>query len=193
MSSDRLYITAEELLHDSYRLGMKILDSGFRPDFIIGIWRGGAPVGIAVQELLDVANCPTDHIAIRTSAYSAPGKRSDQVQVHGLGYMIRKLNSTDKLLIVDDVYDTGLSIQAVIEVLRERTRRNMPEDLRVATPWFKPANNQTGRDPEYFLHTTDQWLVFPHELQGLSVDEIRSDKPDLGFIADWLVSQNDSH
>lgn len=190
MSSERIYITAEELLHDSYRLGMQILDSGFRPDFIIGIWRGGAPVGIAVQELLEVANCPTDHIAIRTSAYSAPGNRADEVQVHGLGYMIRKLNHDDKLLIVDDVFDTGLSIDAVIKVLLERTRRNMPDDLRIATPWFKPSNNRTERTPDYFLHETDKWLVFPHELQGLSVDEIKTEKPNLHFIADWLALQN---
>lgn len=189
MSNERLYITAEELLHDSYRLGMQILDSGFRPDFIIGIWRGGAPVGIAVQELLEVANCPTDHIAIRTSAYSNPGQRAAEVQVHGLGYMIRKLNHDDKLLIVDDVFDSGLSIDAVINVLKERTRRNMPDDLRVATPWFKPSNNKTTRKPEYFLHETDKWLVFPHELQGLSVEEIKSAKPNLRFIADWLVTQ----
>lgn len=190
MSNERLYITAEELLHDSYRLGMQILDSGFRPDFIIGIWRGGAPVGIAVQELLEVANCPTDHIAIRTSAYSNPGQRAAEVQVHGLGYMIRKLNNDDKLLIVDDVFDSGLSIDAVIKVLQDRTRRNMPDDLRIATPWFKPSNNKTTRKPDYFLHETDKWLVFPHELQGLSIEEIKSAKPNLSFIADWLATQH---
>jgi len=192
MSIERLQITAEDLLHDSFRLAMQILDSGFRPDFIIGIWRGGAPVGIAVQELLEVANCPTDHIAIRTSAYSAPGQRSETVQVHGLGYMIRKLNSENRLLIVDDVFDTGLSIDAVIQVLLERTRKNMPSDVRIATPWFKPENNKTSRVPDYFLHETDKWLVFPHELQGMSIDEIRSDKSDLGFLADWMSERTDT-
>ena len=189
MSNKRHYITAEELLHDSYRLGIQILDSGFRPDFIIGIWRGGAPVGIAVQELLEVSGCPTDHIAIRTSAYSDPGKRSSEVQVHGLGYMIRKLNHDNKLLIVDDVFDTGLSISAVFQVLLERTRRNMPRDVRVATPWFKPSNNQTNRTPDYYLHETEQWLVFPHELQGLTIDEINEHKPDVGFVANWLQTK----
>jgi len=191
MTIERHHISAQELLHDSFRLGMQILDSGFRPDFIIGIWRGGAPVGIAVQELLEVADCPTDHIAIRTSAYSSPGQRSETVQVHGLGYMIRKLNSDDSLLIVDDVFDTGLSIDAVIQVLHERTRRNMPADVRVATPWFKPDNNKTSREPDYYLHKTDKWLVFPHELQGMSTNEICSDKPDLKFLADWLTNRSD--
>ena len=47
------YIQAGQLLEDSYKLAWEIFESGFRPDFIIGVWRGGAPVGIAVQEFLD--------------------------------------------------------------------------------------------------------------------------------------------
>ena len=57
----RIYITAQQLLEDSFRLGANIYQSGFRPDFIVGIWRGGTPVGIAVQELLDYHDIKTDH------------------------------------------------------------------------------------------------------------------------------------
>ena len=46
-----------------------VLESGFRPSFIVAIWPGGAPVGIAVQELLDYFGVHCDHIAIRTSSY----------------------------------------------------------------------------------------------------------------------------
>ena len=53
----------------------------------------------------------------------------------------------------------------------------MPKDIRVATPWYKPHNNTTDRVPDYFLHETDDWLVFPHELDGLSEDEIFANKP----------------
>lgn len=67
--SDKVYISAQSLLDDSYRLAVKILEDGFRPDFIVGIWRGGTPVGIAVQELLHYFGVPTDHISIRTSSY----------------------------------------------------------------------------------------------------------------------------
>lgn len=49
----KIYIDANCLLADSLRLGMQILESGFAPTHLVGIWRGGAPVGIAVQELLD--------------------------------------------------------------------------------------------------------------------------------------------
>ena len=38
------------------------------------------------------------------------------------------------------------------------------------------------RIPDYYIHETDQWLVFPHELQGLSMDEIRANKPELDSL-----------
>jgi hypothetical protein len=50
---EKRYLTAQELLNDSFELGLRIYKSGFRPSFIIAIWRGGTPVGIAVQEILE--------------------------------------------------------------------------------------------------------------------------------------------
>ena len=185
-SEEKMFIQAQDLLRDSFLLGKSIIDSGFRPDFIVGIWRGGTPVGIAVQELLDYAGIPTDHIAIRTSYYTGIESTQSKVQVHGLGYLIRKLNQEDTVLIVDDVFDTGMSIEAVITDLRERCRRNMPNDLRIATPWYKPTKNRTGRAPDYFIHQTDKWLVFPHELQGLSSDEVTIGKPEIADIVNGL-------
>jgi len=184
--TERLYIGAQELLQDSFRLAVTIANSGFRPDFIIGIWRGGTPVGIAVQELLDYVGIESDHIAIRTSGYAGENEMKNHIDVHGMGYMIRKLNREDSLLIVDDVFDTGLSIEAVMTHLTERTRRNTPHDIRIATPWFKPGNNRTDRVPDYWLHETDRWLVFPHELSGLDTADIRSAKPEVASILDEL-------
>jgi hypoxanthine phosphoribosyltransferase len=171
------YINAQQLLEDSFQLGIKIFESGFRPNFIVGIWRGGTPVGIAVQELLDFFGIKTDHIAIRTSAYEGINQRSRQIQVHGLGYITRTINSEDSLLIVDDVYDSGLSVQAVIEALEERTRKNLPHDIRIATVYYKPKNNETDRVPDFYMHETDKWLIFPHELNGLTREEIFANKP----------------
>ena len=50
---EKQYINAQQLLDDSFALGLQILESGYVPHFIIGVWRGGTPVGITVQELLD--------------------------------------------------------------------------------------------------------------------------------------------
>jgi len=174
---EKKFISAQELLEDSVRLGIKVLKSGFKPYFIVAIWRGGTPVGIVVQELLDYFGIKTDHIAIRTSYYTGINQKGEQIRVHGLGYVVKNANAENTLLIVDDVYDSGLSVQAVIASLKEESRKNTPHDIRIATIYYKPQNNKTDRTPDYYLYETDDWLVFPHELNGLSVEEIKEHKP----------------
>ena len=183
---EKQFISATQLLDDSFRLGVQILESGFRPHFIVGIWRGGAPVGITVQELLDFFGIHTDHIAIRTSYYKGIDKRGSHIRVHGLQYVINNVDADEGLLIVDDVYDTGLSIEAVIDNLQRRARRNTPKEIRIATAYFKPNKNRTNRVPDYFVHETDDWLVFPHELNGLSREELVKCKPGIESIVDKL-------
>ena len=87
-SVTKQFITASELLEDSFKLASTILSSGFKPTFIVGIWRGGAPIGIAVQELFEFCGISTNHIAIRTSSYSASGHQQRQVEMHGLKYLV---------------------------------------------------------------------------------------------------------
>ena len=55
-----------------------------------------------------------------------------------------------------------------------RCASTCPRNVRIATPWYKPNNNQTSLKPDYYLHETDKWIVFPHELAGLSMQEIES-------------------
>jgi|TARA_B110000902_G_scaffold254607_1_gene318852 hypoxanthine phosphoribosyltransferase len=176
------FVQEEELLNDSYKLAVKIYESGFRPDFIVGVWRGGSAVGIYVQECLQYLGVNTDHIAIRTS-YTGMDKyllRVDQpetIRVHGLQYLFENLNHDDSLLIVDDVFSSGHNIEAIINRLESKTKRNMPSDIRVAVPFYKPTYKKTSRQPDYYLHTTDNWLVLPYELTGLSKQEIETHKP----------------
>lgn len=188
---DKHYISAQQLLEDSFRLAWQIYESGFRPNYIVGVWRGGAPVGIAVQELLHVLGVDADHIAIRTSSYTGIDQRSRHVQVHGLNYLIKRLESEDSLLIVDDVHDSGLSIDQTIRDLEAACKKNTPH-IRIATPYYKPGRNKTGRVPDYCIHQTDEWLVFPHELDGLEVEEIRQHKPEMAFLVDELARLRDA-
>ena len=178
------FIEEQALLEDAFRLAVNIFDSGFRPDFIVGIWRGGSTVGIYVQECLQYLGVKTDHIAIRTSYRGQPSygeliENPESIRVHGLQYLFENLNREDKLLIVDDVFSSGYNVQAVINRLTRKCKRNMPEEVRVAVPYFKPVKNLSGRKPDYFLHTTEDWLVLPYELQGLSTEEIAEYKPDV--------------
>lgn len=175
-SIEKIYISAQSLLEDSFRLAMQVLESDFRPSFIVGIWRGGTPVGIAVQELLDYFGVEADHIAIRTSLYKGIARTSDRIRVHGMQYIVDNVEADQGLLIVDDVFDSGLSIDAVMNHLAGKSRRNAPTDTRIATVYYKPGNNRTTRKPDYFVHETDRWLVFPHELHGLTTQEIVTNK-----------------
>ena len=179
---DKVYISAQQLLEDSFRLAAQVYDSGFRPQFIVGIWRGGAPIGIAVQEFFDYKKVETDHIAVRTSSYYGIGEQSKTIKVHGLHYIIEKANAGDGLLIVDDVFDSGRSVVALVERLQKEMRLNMPSDIRIATPYYKPKNKAVEMVPDYYIHESEEWLVFPHEISGLEIEEIIKGKTDLANI-----------
>ena len=79
---------------------------------------------------------------------------------------------------MDDVFDSGLSIQKVIETLQSRSRKNTPQDIRVATLHYKPDRNKTNLVPDFYVHEieADKWIYYPHELEGLSLKEIRAFK-----------------
>jgi hypoxanthine phosphoribosyltransferase len=188
---DKTVISAQELLEDSFRLGLRVLESGFQPTMIIAIWRGGTPVGMAVQEILAYCGVQADHIAIRTSSYVGVDERSSVV-VHGLDYVVKKICHDDRLLIVDDVFDTGNTIVAVIEELTKRARGNTPEDIRVAVPWYKPSRNETDIEPDYFERETAAWLVFPHELDALTPVELRASRPRIADIIEGAKARRAS-
>ena len=182
------FLDEQQLLLDSFKLGVQVIESGFRPTFIVGLWRGGSTVGIYVQECLQTLGVITDHIAIRTSYRGAPSYEAmvsepeSQIRVHGTEYLLEKLNAEDSLLIVDDAFSTGLSIQAVIRHLQTRLKRNFPSDVRVATLYQRPSYRKTDFAPDYCVHSTSDWLVFPYEMSGLNQEEIRQHKPYLSKL-----------
>jgi uncharacterized protein len=175
--SDKIFISADSLLRDSMELGLQVVRSGLRPTFLVGIWRGGAPIGIAVQEILEYNGIECDHVSIRTSSYTGIDRQSRTVRVHAVDYLVSSLNAEDQLLLIDDVFDSGRSLEAVIAELRRRCRRNLPEQIRVATVYYKPARNCSSLTPDFYVRATDQWLVFPHEIHGLTREEILANKP----------------
>jgi hypoxanthine phosphoribosyltransferase len=188
---NKIVLSAQDLLEDSFRLGLRVLEDGFKPTMIIAIWRGGTPVGMAVQEIMAYCGVDSDHIAIRTSSYVGVDERG-AVAVHGLNYIIKKICHDDRVLIVDDVFDTGNTIKAVIEELGRRAKDNTPEDIRVAVPWYKPERNETDLEPEYFIRETAEWLVFPHELDALTPDELREARPEIATIIESARKRRES-
>lgn len=176
-STEKVFISADSLLRDSMELARLIIRSGLRPTHLVAMWRGGTPIGIAVQEVLEYHRIQVDHIAIRTSSYVGIDDRSKTVRVHATDYLISRLSAEHQLLLIDDVFDSGRSLEAVIDKLKKRCRRNLPDVIRIATVYYKPSRNRSALVPDYYVHATDSWLVFPHEIVGLTREEILANKP----------------
>ena len=75
----------------------------------------------------------------------------------------------DKVLFVDDVFDTGKTAQAVHDRML-----SVGADSRIACVYWKPAKNQTSLTPDFIAKDIGgDWIVFPHEIEGLSPAEVR--------------------
>jgi uncharacterized protein len=180
------FISAEEQLSLSFQLGDKLYGSGFRPRMLATLWRGGAQIGLCVQEYYRYFGIEVDHIAVRTSLYTAPNETAPEVKVHGEQYIVDQYTSVltpnDPLLLVDDILESGRSAAAVIRILKEKLGPKMPLVVRIATLFIKSAKWREGNPrADYYMEDcdeSDEWLVFPHELQGLTLAEL------LGFVPD---------
>lgn len=113
----------------------------------------------------------TDHIAVRTSSYDTDGKQKD-IRIHGLEYVIKHATKDSKVLIVDDIFDTGRSIEALLNKMKRKMKANFPETIKIATVFWKPKNNKTDLTPDYICAKTESWIVFPHEFDDLKIEEI---------------------
>ena len=166
------HISPNELAIKSCMLGALVYNSGFKPDFMIALWRGGTAIGCYVHELLEHKNVHVDHIAIRTSR-----QPDGSVVVHTLNYVTNNIKEGSKILIIDDVFDSGKSISAVIVKLTGESKIGSDKlDIRIATIFYKPKRNLTYRKPEYYVEETDEWLVFPHEVENMTLEEITTFK-----------------
>jgi uncharacterized protein len=160
----KLFVSPESLRADSVRLALAVVKSGWQPDFLVALWRGGASIGIVVHEVFKYKKQTVDHIAIRTSRSTGVDTFADTVVVHNLGYLHERMKKTSRVLVVDDIWDSGRTADAVLA--------EIGGDVRVATLYFKPSRNESKRVPEYYVHITTDWVVFPHELEELTQDEI---------------------
>jgi len=155
------------------------MDSGWTPDFLFALWRGGAPVGVSVHEFFKVSGWNVRHVPLKCSSYSGIGENAGEV-VFTLGDEIfGMLRPGDRVLVVDDVFDTGKTAKAV----RARVDAAGAE-MRMACVYWKPGKNTTDMKPDYFVRDVGaEWLVFPHEIDGLSPVEVRAKDP---VLADLL-------
>lgn len=165
------FITPDKLRVVSFGLAARVLQSELRPTFLVALWRGGATIGCYVHEYLGYKGIESDHIAIRTSRYTGVDCAAEEVIVHNLTYLKEQAKAGDSILLVDDVWDSGKSIDAFTKKI-EQELGHLKLVVRVATVFYKPSRNHLLTSPDYYVEETDEWLVFPHELEGLSKEEI---------------------
>ncbi len=172
----KIFIDARTLMLESVRLAREIWNDGFRPDFLVGIWRGGTPPGILIHEYFRLRGVDPYHTTIKTQSYQGMQRGDTGVEIKGLDHIIDVLEADNRLLLIDDVFDTGHTMAAILEQIRSLARLNSPE-MRIATVYYKPLRNETDIVPDYWQVETDEWIVFPHELEGLSDEELRAKGP----------------
>ncbi|PKN21366.1 MAG: hypothetical protein CVU65_17020 [Deltaproteobacteria bacterium HGW-Deltaproteobacteria-22] len=172
-----LHISPQQFLEMSFSLGRKLFESGFRPKHTISVWRGGTPVGLGVDAYFRNRGIFMNHTTIATESYTGIGQQSSTVLVKGLEHVINVICREDDLLILDDVYESGRTIEAIVDTLRKRARANCPERIVVGTLHHKPEKQKFSGLPLVTVQELpgDVWIDYPHELADLVQDDHADD------------------
>ena len=115
---DKHYLSANQYQSDMWRLASVIRKSGWKPDFLVGLWRGGAPVAIAVHEYFRATGWNVQHIPLKCWSYTGIGANSNKVDFLLGDAIFGMFRAGDKVLFVDDVFDTGKTAAAVMDQMR---------------------------------------------------------------------------
>jgi hypoxanthine phosphoribosyltransferase len=177
--ADKEYIGPTMLVHDAFTLAARIVASGFRPDVLLVIWRGGTPIGIAVHEFLLYKGIQTYHAVLKAESYIAI-EESVEPRIEHLDALLEDIAPNSRVLLVDDIFDTGRTMQRVSGILKQRTPH-----IKIATLYWKETQNQTALVPDFYLRKTDRWIVFPHELMDLTPEELWRKDP---YIHDLVMT-----
>jgi len=141
--------TWDEIYEMLLNLAEKIQKDKFRPDLIVGICRGGWPPARVMSDLLGnpkMANISVEFYVDVAETKSKP-MLTQPVSVPVKG---------KKVLIMDDVADTGKTLKVVKEHLFSRGA----EEVKIATIYYKPWSTVI---PDYYEKETRRWVVFPWE------------------------------
>ena len=123
----------------------------YKPDLLVGVSRGGLPVVRIFSDLLDIE----DVDVLRVRYYSGIGERGKEPLIKiGLSRDV----SNKKVLVVDDVADTGESLKEVKRYILEKGAR----EVRILTLMKKPWSAVM---PEYYDSETERWIIFPWEIR----------------------------
>jgi len=130
-------------------LADRILASGKKFDAIVGVSRGGLVPARILSDELENPNIVIVKVEFYTDIYKVrPEPRVVQVPEMEL--------AGKDVLLVDDVADSGRSLECVSKLLKDKSIKSMS----IATVFYKPWSSVV---PDFYVRTTDRWIVFPHE------------------------------
>ena len=160
-----LFVLDEHIYPMARELALKAYLDGVRPSYLVGVWRGGTPVGIAMYDVFCALAerkgfpKPGFHNVVKTASYEgidAAGK----VTVANMPAVLDELATHDRVLICEDVFERGLTSLALSEPLN---KQGIAHSFYVL--FDKPKNRGTKTKPCGALYTTDYWVVMPHETE----------------------------
>lgn len=167
------YLDGNSYLRDIWSLASIVSRSSWRPDVIVALWRGGAPVGVAMHEFFAAAGRDTKHIPLKCASYTGIGVNDGGVEFFNPKPVLEVVAKAQKVLVVDDVFDTGKTAQAVLSLFKD-----VCSEVKFAAVYWKKEKNLSDLVPDYFVKETGgDWLVFPHEIVALGDDEIKEKDP----------------
>ncbi len=193
------FIQYDTIRDNALQLAARIHDDDFVPDVIYVSLRGGAYLGNVISEYFKLvrrnARRPVFYAAVVARSYSDI-RQQERVMIDGWTYSPEHLRSGDRVLLVDDIFDSGRTVNYLVEVILEH---GIPrEDVRVAVHDYKVRTFKPDImpiKPDYYCRKhevtapdEDAWLHYmSHELVGLSPDEVRKNykNPD---VQDTLIS-----
>jgi uncharacterized protein len=137
----------------SRELAAMVKQSGFHPDVVIAIARGGLLLAGAISYALGTKNCGS----INVEFYTGVDERLREPVLSGPMLDAPAL-AGKKVLVVDDVSDSGHTLALVVAMLRDSSLDSSAAEVRTATLYTKP---RTVLVPDYTWRETDDWIVFP--------------------------------
>ena len=167
----KLIISFDEYLDTVEKLAIDV-NKSFKPTVLVGIMRGGAQI---IDILSRIFKLPTAYIVIQS--YSGKGTEDRQGEL----IFAREISSIasekdfEKVLLVDDLSDTGLTLNKSIDWLKKyEPVKNYIKDIKTACLWKKKSSKF---NPDYcpVMLDSDPWIVQPTEhYEELSIDKIIS-------------------
>jgi hypothetical protein len=178
----KLFVTYDEVRNNSFKIAHRIHEDGFVPDVIYVLLRGGAYIGNVISEYFKIVRRgerPVFYAAVVARSYTDVHQRS-RVMIDGWTYKPEYLRHGDKVLLVDDIYDSGRTMSYLAEVIMDH---GIPrEDLKIAVHDYKVfpnSNEHMPVEPDYYCRRhvvrspeEDVWIHYKsHELVGLTKEE----------------------